>query len=89
MEEVSGTDFFVASELSNSILNDIVATYTRLEFKEGRKQTPDFNLIKEYDAKRADVFKELCRPDNFKSLDGMNKIIAMYTPILKEIMNLA
>jgi len=88
MEEVSGMDFFVAIELSNSILNDIVAAYTRLEFKEGRKQTPDFNLIREYDLKRSEVWKVLCKSENFISLDKMNEIIEIYTPILKQILNL-
>jgi hypothetical protein len=88
MEEVSGMDFFVASELSNSILNDIVATYTRLEFKEGRKQTPDFNLIREYDLKRAEVWKELNKSENFQSFKRMNEIIEVYTPILKQLDNL-
>jgi hypothetical protein len=86
--EVGGMDFFVASELSNSILNDIVAAYTRLEFKEGRNQSPDFKVIREYDLKRSEVFKELCRLDNFKSVDSMNKIIETYSPILKQLDNL-
>lgn len=88
MDEVSGMDWFVASELSNSILHDVVAAYTRLEFKEGRKQTPDFNLIREWDLKRAEVLKELYKSENFQSYNRMNEIIEIYTPILKEIMGL-
>lgn len=86
--EVSGVEFFVASELSNSILNDIVAAYTRLEFKEGRKQNPDFDVIRQFDAKRSEVFKELCKLENFNSLANMNKIIEVYTPILKQVMDI-
>jgi hypothetical protein len=88
MEEVSGMDFFVASELSNSILNDIVAAYTRLEFKEGRKQSPDFKQIREWDLKRAEVWKVLSKSENFMSLTKMNEIIETYTPILKQVMTL-
>lgn len=86
--EVSGMDFFVAAELSNSILHDIIAAYTRLEFKEGRKQTPDFKVISEYEVKRADVLKVLYKSENFNSLEKMNKIIEVYTPILKQVMQL-
>jgi hypothetical protein len=86
--EVSGMDFYVASELSNSILNDIVAAYTRLEFKEGRKQSPDFNVIRQYDMKRSEVWKVLCKSENFSSLASMNKIIEVYTPILKQVMDI-
>lgn len=86
--EVSGMEFFIASELSNSVLHDIVAAYTRLEFKEGRKQSPDFKVISEYEAKRSEVLGVLYKSENFNSLANMNKIIEVYTPILKQVMEL-
>ena len=85
MEEVSGMDFYVAAELSKSVLNDIVATYTRIEFKEGRKQNPDFSRIREFDEKRSEVLGLLYKSENFSSLDNMNKIIEKYLPVLKQL----
>ena len=87
MEDVSGMKFYELTELSTSILNDIVSAYTRLEFKEEREHIPNRDLIREYDVKRSEVFRELCKSDNFKSIDSMNSIIETYLPLHKQLHN--
>lgn len=79
--------WFILTELTNDILNQVNALYISLIFKERRKENPNTESINEY-VQLSDKCNELSNDSNlFKSRDKMRKTINEYSIILDKLTN--
>jgi hypothetical protein len=84
---VSGHRFYEYTETAHSLLNSVVAGYTRLAFREGKKESPDTELLAEIEANRALALSLLGQAKTFSSFDQLEEVIDNFTPIARALYN--
>ncbi len=84
-ELVSGMKFYEYTETAHALLNDVVAGYTRLAFKEKKKELPDTGFLAELEANKILALNLLRQSKTFASLDEMSEVITEYTPIVRAL----
>jgi hypothetical protein len=82
-EQVSGMRFYEYNEKAHSLLNKVIAGYSRLALSERKKETPDAQFLKEIDENKSLATNLLRKSKTFSSLDQMNEVITQYTPIAR------
>ena len=82
IQERNPLDWYSLTESVKSILNGLVALASREHMKEMKKPEPDQDRIAELVALRDEAHKADRDPQNFKTMERMEELIAKYSPIL-------
>jgi 8-oxo-dGTP pyrophosphatase MutT (NUDIX family) len=72
-------------ELAYALLNDAIASCTRLAFRERKKPQPDEQFIKDMEANKAKALKLLYGDGTFASLQRMRQVIDEYGPFVRAL----
>lgn len=82
VEERNPLDWESLTESVRSVLTGLVALASREHMKEMKKPDPNQDRIAKLVALRDEAFKVNSDPENFKSMERMEEIIAKFSPIL-------
>ena len=82
IQERNPLDWYSLTESVKSILNGLVALASREHMKEMKKPEPDQDRIAELVALRDEAHKADRDPQNFKTMERMEELIAKYSTIL-------
>jgi len=82
IQERNPLDWYSLTESVKSILNGLVALASREHMKEMKKPEPDQDRIAELVALRDEAHKADRDPQNFKTMERMEELIAKYSPTL-------
>ncbi|MHA4740679.1 hypothetical protein [Dyadobacter sp. MSC1_007] len=82
-------DWYVLTETTNSVLNELIAYTSRERRKEMKQVRPDLAKIKLLEELFEEVHSINSNPENFKSIGRMESIIGQYAPKLTAIHNAA
>jgi hypothetical protein len=83
--EVSGLTWYRATELANDLVREMISYYAREIIKEENNSTPNFERIAALEKKQQEIFAINNNPSSFASLEQMNKIIEVLSPLVKQI----
>jgi len=86
-DQVSGMKFYEFTEKAHSLLNNVIAGYSRLELMERKKDSLDDFLLSELVENKTLALNLLRKSKTFSSLEQMNEVITHYTPIVKSLYN--
>lgn len=84
-EPISGHLFFEYTELAHTLLNDVIAGYTRLAFRERKKENPDAEFLAELEVNKALALTLRRQSKTFSSLDHLREVVDDYTPIARAL----
>lgn len=84
-DEVNGLTWYRATELANDLLREMISYYAREIMKEENNSTPNFEKIRELEKKQKEIVAVNNNPASFASLEQMNKIIEVLSPLVKQI----
>jgi len=82
VQERNPLDWYSLTESARSILTGLVALASREHMKEMKKPHPDQERIVELVALRDEANHVNSNTQNFKTMEGMEQVIAKYSPIL-------
>jgi hypothetical protein len=83
--EVSGLTWYRATELANDLIREMISYYAREIMKEENNSAPNFEKITVLEKKQHEIFAINNNPSSFASLEQMNKIIEVLSPLVKQI----
>lgn len=86
-EPISGQRFYEYTEMAHALLNDVVAGYTRLAFRERKKGNQDTEFLTELEVNKTLALTLLRQSKTFSSLDQLREVIDNYTPIVRALYN--
>ena len=78
-------DWYILTETTNSLLNELIAYSSRERRKEMKRAIPDHRKIQELQELFEEVHTINSDPENFKSIGRMEAIIGQYGPKLNAI----
>ncbi|MBS1663715.1 MAG: hypothetical protein JST68_21910 [Bacteroidetes bacterium] len=84
-ESNSGLRLYEYTETAHTLLNDVIAGYTRLAFRERKKEIPNTDFLAELDANKMLALDLLRQPETFSSIERLLEVIEDYTPIARTL----
>lgn len=83
--EVSGLTWYRATELANDLVREMISYYAREIMKEENNSTPNVERVAVLAKKQQEIIAINNNPSSFASLEQMNKIIEVLSPLVKQI----
>lgn len=83
--ETNGLTWYRATELSNDLVREMISYYGREIMKEENNSVPNFERIATLEKKQQEIVAINNNPSSFASLEQMNKIIEVLSPLVKKI----
>lgn len=84
-DEVNGLTWYRATELSNDLVREMISYYAREIINEENSSAPDSEKIAALEKKQKEIVAINNNPASFESLEQMNKIIEVLSPLVKKI----
>jgi hypothetical protein len=81
----NGLSWYRATELTNDLLREMISYYAREIGMEENKSAPDIDRIYQLERKQQEVMDINNSPASFASLQQMNKIIEVLSPLVKQL----
>jgi Ser-tRNA(Ala) deacylase AlaX len=83
--EVNGLTWYRTTELANDLVREMISYYAREIMKEENNSSPNFEKIATLEKKQKEIVAINNNPASFASLQQMNKIIEVLSPLVKKI----
>lgn len=83
--EASGLTWYRATELANDLVREMISYYAREIMNEETNPTPNFERVVVLEKKQHEIIAINNNPSSFASLEQMNKIIEVLSPLVKQI----
>lgn len=83
--EVNGLTWYRVTELANDLVREMISYYGREIMKEENNSSPNFEKITDLEKKQKEIVAINNKPSSFASLEQMNKIIEVLSPLVKQI----
>ena len=81
----NGLTWFRTVELTNDLLREMISYYAREITLEENKPSPNPDTIHRLEIKQQEIVAINDAPASFASLEQMNKIIAVLSPLVKQL----